>query len=420
MSDHKRAIVPIASWCYSSPDLRAEGKSVDLGLFAEALIYYETVAVNIWNQRQFAEFLKWFNVRDRLDDLLALVRDGAVQMYDYAFMTTAIQDKRAGTYSIINIQDTIQAQPHTFERRFLYHDSVEVLFPKARQRKRLYEAFRGHVIEVKASNFDSLIENARQDYNDPLRNSLILQAFVDELYRIRGLGRPPQVTASVHNSEAGTKHRITWNINFSKLARIAGSKLNFHAGTPLTAGAHSNRLIWSAAQLSCDLYLGQPMGMLVGDKLYESTERIAKAGSVIEELKVKVEFPDIRALVNSGKIGFEEVLRIRNKARKFRDWLQDEADRDRDAIIAYHNETARELGIITASRRAFNIFGVIGGGAAGSVIGASIAGPLGAAVGGAAGSASGYLAEVVAKLGADWKPVVFGNWFHDRIKKLLE
>ena len=162
------------------------------------------------------------------------------------------------------------------------------------------------------------------------------------------------------------------------------------------------------------------MGMLVGDKLYESTERIAKAGAVIEDLKAKVEFPDVRALVNHGQIDLQEILRIRKKAQKFRDWLQRESDRDRDAIIAYHNETARELGLVTAGRKALSIFGVLGGGAAGSLIGTAIAGPIGAAIGGAAGSGTGYLADLVSKIGADWKPVVFGNWLRKRIEKLVE
>lgn len=393
---------------------------MDVGLFAEALIYYDCVAANITNQPQLSEFLQWFIAQGRLDDFLALVRDGTVKLYEYAFATTAILDERTGDYSIWNIQDLIQKEPNTFDKRFLYHPSVEVLFQKARHRKRLYESLRGNVIEVKAEQFGSPIENARKDYQDSQRNALILQAFVDELYKFRKLGRPPQVIATVRNLKDGAKHQITWNIDFTELARIAGKELNFHPGTPLTAGALSNRLIWSAAQLACDLYLGQPIGMLVGDKLYESTQQIAKAGAVIEELKAKVEFPDIRALVNDGNLYLEEILKIRRKARKFRDWLQKESERDRDAIIAYHNEVARELSLVTAGRKTLSIFGVIGSGAAGSLIGTAVAGPLGAAVGGAAGSAVGYLADLVSKIGADWKPIVFGNWFRERIEKLVK
>jgi hypothetical protein len=420
MSDHTTAIVPLETWCYSSPEIRAKGKSVDVGLFGEALIYYDRVAVNVTNPPQLAEFLQWFVAQGRLDDFLALVRDGTIKLYEYSFVTAAVRDDKTGDYIILNIQDPIQKEPNTFEQRFLYHQSVEALFPRARQRKRLYESLRGNVIEVKAKDFGNPNENAFKDYQNPQRNALIIQAFVNELYQFKKLGRPPLVTATVRQSTQGKKHHITWNINFTELSDLAGQKLNFQRSTPLTAGALSNRLIWSAAQLSCDLYLAQPMGTLVGDKLYESTQWVAKAGAIIEDLKAKVEFPDVRVLVNEGKLDFQEILRIRKKARKFRDWLQQESERDRDAIIAYHNETARELGLVTAGRKSLNMFGVIGGCAGGSLVGSVIAGPVGAAVGGATGSSVRYLLEIVSKIGADWKPIVFGNWYRERIEKLIK
>lgn len=418
MSDHSTVIVPLESWSYSSPELLVQGKTVDIGLFAEALIYYDCVAANITNQPQLSEFLQWFIAQDCLDDFLSLVKDGSVKLYDYSFITTAILDP-TGNYFICNIQDPIQKEPNTFEKRFLYHQSVEALFPKARHRKRLYESFRGNVIEVKAEQFASTTENALKDYKDPRRNALILQAFVDEIYKFRNLGHPPQVEATVQSTSDGANHKITWNLNFNELAKIAGAKLNFGLNTPLTASALSNRLLWSAAQLACDLYLPQPMGMLVGDKLYESTERVAKAGAVIEELKAVVEFPDIRSLVNNRKLNFRDILAIRRKAQRFRDWLQTESERDRDAIIAYHNEVARETGLVTAGRKAISIFGLIGGGAGGPLIGAYMGGPVGAAVGGIAGSSIKYLTDLVSKIGEDWKPVVFGNWLRARIEALV-
>ena len=317
MSDHKIAIVPLESWCYASPEIRASGKSIDIGLFAEALIYYDCVAVNPTNQPQFAEFLGWFLRQGRLDDFIALVRDGIIKIYDYAFVTTAVD--RDGVYSIWNIQDTAQAEPDTFEQRFLYHPSIKAILTKARHRRRLYQALRGNVIEVKANDFGGPIENARKDYENPHRNALIIQAFVDELYHFKKLGKPPVVQATVARSPDGEKHTITWNVDLAQLASWAGPELNFHLGTPFTAGGLSNRLIWSAAQLTCDLYLAKPMSTLVGDKLYESSEKIAKAGRVIEELKAKVEIPDVRELVNSGQLSLSEILTIRGKARSFRD-----------------------------------------------------------------------------------------------------
>ena len=364
MSDHKMALVPLESWCYASPELRAAGRSIDIGLFAEALIYYDCVAIIPANQPQFAEFITWFIKQGRFGELLTMIKQGVVKIYDYSFITAAVE--KDGVYTIWNIQDPIQARTDTFEQRYLYHPSIEAVLPaKARHRIKVYEAIRGNVIEVKAEQFGNAVENARKDFEDPHRNQLNVQAFVDELYRFRGLGHPPEVQAVVVKVGDGSTHNITVNVDFSKLSELAGKDLNFNKGTPLTAGAHSNRLIWSASQLGCDLFLPKPMSRLVGDKLYESAETIAKAGGLIEQLERTVEFPDIRQLVNSGVLGLTDLMVIRSKAAKFRVWLQQEAERDRDAIVAYHNEVARESGLKNAGRKALSMFGILCGGAIG-------------------------------------------------------
>ena len=418
MSDHKTALVPIEAWCFSSPDVRYEGKHIDVGLFAESLIYYDQVLLNAGNPSQFAELIRWLIESGNYREFIELLKEKIVKLYDFSFLTTAVN--KDGVFSIWNIQDPVQAKPDTFEQRYLYTKGIEACIKKARHRIHLYEAVRGNVIEVKADDFGKAVENAKTDNGNAQRHALILQSFIDELYHFRKLGKPPIIEAKVFSSTDLTKHKINWNISFDQIAKLAGTNLNFHDAVPLIGGAISNRLLLSAANLNCDLYLGQPMSVLVGDKLYESTHTNIKSGRVIEVLKEKVDFPDIRYLVNRNKMSLTEIIRIRKKARRFRDWLQVESDRDRDAIIAYHHEVAKESGFIKHGRKVINLFGVLGGGAAGSLIGSSISGPGGAAIGGVVGSAAGFLADIASKLGADWKPVVFGNWARDRIERLLK
>jgi len=418
LSDHTTALVPLESWCYNSPELRIQGKTIDVGLLCESLIYYDTVVVNITNQPQLAELLSWFINQNKYDDFIALVNYGIIKVYEYSFASMAINNE--GVYSLINIQDSIQAKPNTFEQRFLYHNSVESVLKGSRKRKKLYKALRENIIEVKADEFGAAIENARKDWECPHRNSLLVQAFVDELYRVKNIGRSPEITSHVETTNNCERHHISYNVNFDELSNLAGEDLNFHNGTPLTASAISNRLIWSASELQCDLYLGRPLSILVGDKLFESGRKIDKTHSIIETLEEKVEFPDIRKLINDGSIGLDEVLFLRKKAKKFRDWLQIEGEKDRDAIISYHHEVAQESGFTKTARNAISIFGVIGGAGLGSAVGSVLSGPEGAAIGGASGSAAGYVMDVASKLGSGWKPVVFGNWYRDRISKVLE
>lgn len=418
MSTHSRAVVPVEAWAFSSPEIKASGRSVDIGLMAESLIYYDTILLNIGNQPQFAELLQWFLEQGSFSDFLSLIQEGTITLYEYSFLTAPVL--KDGVYSLWNVQDQIQAQPNSFERRFLYHRDIEAVLKTSRQRQALYKALRDKVIEVKSELFGPALENARLDALDPRRNRIIVQAFVNELYRFRRLGRPPDVEATVNVSADGLRHDITWNISFAELAKLGGTELGFHLGTPMVAGAISNRAIWSAATMNCDLYLSEPMSELVGDKLFESANTPIKGGALIEELKARVEFPNVRKLVNEGSLKLGDVLSLRSKGGRFRTWIQSEAGRDRDAIIAYHHEVAKQAGFSRVGSRTLHMFGVLGGGAIGGAIGNAVAGPLGGALGGSAGSAFGYLADVAAKLNTDWKPVVFGDWMKSRIQTLLD
>lgn len=416
MSDHSAALVPVEAWSYSSPDVRLEDHSIDIGLLAEALIYYDKVILTVANQPQFAELLGWFNQQHEFNTLLRLFSEETVQIYDCAFSSTAVR-LPSGAYDLVNIQDEIQAEPNTFERRFLYHADVAKVLKNVRQRKQLYMALRDRVIEVKAAEFGAGVTAAKEDLSDPRRCSLILQAFLDDLYSIRGLGGVPQVAATVEQVEDGAR-TVHWGIDLDALAGLSG-KIRFHRAAPLTAAALGNRFLWSAASLNCDLYLGSPMSYLVGDKLYESSICADKTRGLIEELEARVEFPSIRRLVNEGKLGVKDIMRIRRNASRFRNWLQEEAGRDRDAIIAYHLEVAKESGLEGAGRKTLRLFGNVGGPVVGAMVGTAVAGLPGTAAGAAAGGAVGFVSEVASKLGSGWRPVVFGNWLRERIEKVL-
>ena len=416
MSNHSKALVPLESWSYNSPEIRYGGKTIDIGLMAEALIYYDQVLLSITNQPQLAEFVNWFVSQKKYGDLISLFQDETIKLYDYSFATAAVLDAATDSYITVNLQDPIEEKQNTFEQRFLYHESLDRCFKNSRERINLYKALRGKVIEVKAKDFGSSIENAKKDYLDPKRSALLVQSFVDEVYPLLKLGDTPSITATIEAVPNG--HRTTYNINFNDLSRVLGRNLNFDRGTPLTGILHCNRLIWSAAQQKCDLYLGNPMANLVGNKLYESHLRNTKTKETISQLTHKVEFPDIRKLVNEGKLDFAEILRIRNKAKRFRDWLQNEGDRDRDAFVAYHTEVSKELGIISLGRKTLRLFGNVGLPIAEDFV--TKAYPELAIATTVIGKGISYTLDVASKLGEGWKPIVFGNWVKDRIEKLLK
>ena len=216
---------------------------VDIGLLAEALLYYDSVLANVNTQPQFAQLLRWFIDQHRFADLLGLIRDGVIQLYEFSFASSAGYDTRTGTYVLVNIQDELQAKPDSFMERFVDHSAVKAVLPDQHHLDQLRKALDGKVIEAKADDFGNPIENARVDYRDPRRNAVVVQAFVDDLYKLREKGRAPEIRARVEETVPNKRHLLHFNIAFSELTELAGPELNFHMGTPLVAGAVSNRLI---------------------------------------------------------------------------------------------------------------------------------------------------------------------------------
>ena len=76
----------------------------------------------------------------------------------------------------------------------------------------MYKAVRGNTIEMKAKAFDGALLNAKMDIENPQRLTLILQAFIDEVYRFRKLGDPPVISAQVIPSMDKAGHKIISNI----------------------------------------------------------------------------------------------------------------------------------------------------------------------------------------------------------------
>jgi len=412
MTDHSKTLVAFETWSFAGPELKAAGVSVDLGLVAEALIYYETVYLNVETQPHLSALIRWCVDQGALNELLELLDTGTLRLLDFSFITTAVQVE--GEYQLLNLQDAIQAQPGSFDQRYLYHSEIERVLPKSRHRAKLIRVCRGKVIELKAAQCGRGVDNAHRDALNPERVALVVQSFVDEAYRLSGRGAAPIIKARVTDDANGVRHYISWNINLAEVAQLIGPGLGYHAGQPLVALASANRLLWAAAVLDTDLYASRPMSRVIGDKLLESAGTLSATNELISELTVEVEFPDVRQMVNAGLLSLRDVLAIRRKAARFRSWLQSESERDRNAIIAYHHEVAKESGLLRAARRSLSVFGVLGSGAAGGALGAIVAGPGLAAALGAGAAGAGYLLDIASKLGTDWRPVVFGEWLRAR------
>lgn len=433
MSDHSLAFVPVGAGYIQAADVLARGRHVDTGLLAESLVYYDRILVNVENPHQFAELIAWLVSHGlALDTITSLFSNGIFQVCDFAFTTnpyTEFQGESVQIRELVHIQDERMAKPNSFSERYLEFEALRKIFNGNAQFESFVTALENRIIEIKADEVGSPpIKNAYSDFLNPRRNALIAQEFVNEIFRIKSLGPAPKIEVSVTSLDDG-RSQIAWNIPLHLLPAIdAETNINAAVTIPLSMAVQVNKYLWVANRQRCDLFLSRPISATVGDKLFEAAANAPnlRIKNVIGELQAKVEFPDLRRYVNAEIIDFNRVLEIRRKAERFRKWLQTEAGREGDVMVAYLNELAKEAGFRNVGRRLLKVFGVLGSAALGSALasdeqlGPSVEIDSETFLEAAAESAATYLSDISSDLGTEWRPVIFGEWYSRKIAALLK
>lgn len=410
MNLHNRALVPIHADGVHGPDARILGSQVDIGLMCEALIYYDQVLINLGDPMKFHQFVKWFVKRNLLPELILLLQEKTIVFYDYAFLTAPIN--KDGTSFLVNLVETTQNNPRSFIDRYLLRDETRRLFVNPSRFDSFVAAASDGLIEMSADEFGRNIDGASEDFHDLKRNAFIVQTLVDKIAPLVNI-KPPKIEVGVVKS--GDKRTFTYNFDFTQLEKASTIKGFFGTHTPMYAAAAVQKYLFTSLRDNCDLFLGSPISEITGDKLYESSSRVQKIQGMIDKLSMEVEFPRVRELVNKNDLRLGHILEIRKKSGRFRKWVQAETEKDRNEIIAYHSEVAKNQGFLSASKRSLEIFGAIGGAA----IGAKMAPGYGEVTGAVTGAALGSISQFTAGLINGWKPYVFGEWYKSRIKKYL-
>src|SRR5882762_9108619 len=140
-NSHATAIVPLQCWMYESPLLRRDRVPIDIGLLAEALVYYDRILIipvtevpvaRVFDaapepigdsapfdaqwRRSFLELIDWFVQRNAYAQIVQLFSDDALGVYHYAFYTIPMLVD--GKYVCWNMQDAEEGQgKETFIRR---------------------------------------------------------------------------------------------------------------------------------------------------------------------------------------------------------------------------------------------------------------------------------------------------------------
>lgn len=412
-NDHKRVLVPIETWEFNSPYLKFSGRNADIGLFAEAFIYYEKVFVYVNTVKEFEEFIEFFAKANKVDQLIELINNKIINFFYYSFMSTAINNQ--GVFSIWNMQFNKENSQSDFIRLVVNKSNLPI---SSKRRQKLWQAIVSNLIDEESTDYQSPVLDAKKAMKDNKKCAILIQTYIDNLYKNLELGPPPEVNCQIMDT-AADRWNIKTNLNFGDLNKLASNKLGFRPEMPLIGEVQSNRLIWTGLKYGFDLSLGDVMSQVVGNKLYEAEEKMDKTKVTLDNLKSKVEFPDIRKLVNEDTISVEDIFNIRIHADKFRNWLQQEGERDRDAIIAYHNEVSKSSGITKKISGTLKIFGKLTQLAPAAYPLAtkdlSLASNL--AVSGAGLVTAEFLDRIANSMNKEWRPVVFGEWLKEEVKK---
>ena len=321
---------------------------------------------------------------------------------------------------------SIPNQPKDFVRAVLHHPEVRSFFPN---RSALGEWTKAATRFLKVPSIDDLVpaaRNAERDFYDPSRCAAYLKSWLFSAGAPRAALGKLSIDVDSHVvllRDGNLGHVVDWRLSCDdpQLKSRLESLLP-KPPTILAEAGSCNEAITMASTLGCDIWPTPQQSGLIGDKLLEIVTLSAKTYEVVEELQRRVEFPDIRALVNEGILNAAEYLLIRKRASRFRQWLQSEGERDRDAILAYHNEVVAQSGLAQAVHRGVHLFAVVGSAVAGAKVAAAIGQneQVGLMAGAASGEALKYLADThLAIASKGWRPIFFGDWLRAEVGSIV-
>jgi len=413
----RSVLVPLYTWFGNAPDMMRKGKKIDIGAFAESLVYYDKVFVNIENKAQLYALLDWFKQSDSPDAIVTLMNQGELFFYYYDFVSAPVHLVEADAYKFVNIQSEKHSRLDLF-KRYVVGGDIDTYYSTKGKRKAFFRALEDGVITVEARTFGKAINNAKQFVLEPGNYKCILENLLSSLKQAGFPVPVPEIT--VCKERVGPSEvRLHTNIDFDSISQQIGKKYQFGKHTPLAIASTTNRLLWSSAILGSDIYISSPTYDLLCDKVDEVISHFRDTKRNLKRLSVQVDFPNIREEVNRDLITANDVLRIRGISSDFRSWLHTQVDLDRDIIASYYNDIIERSGLRPCTRKLLRIALLTTVTTSGAVAGSVIGGDIGATIGtGISSSAAGaFLSDLFERLKTGWSPKIFGDSVREIVRE---
>lgn len=413
----KKCFVPIEAWAFASPSVRLNGRHTDVGLMAEALVFFDEVIVNIQSSQHLADVLNSFKCcYGNITPLLDLISSGVLKIHYFDFRSSPINNQ--GVFSYWNIQDKVSEDSHlqSFQQKILYGRPIENVLLKARHRTKMYNLFSEKIIIDGSDKYGNAIEAARESARSHDDIQLLLEAFVKELPNNYQNLFPSKIDVKAFQLEANkTEHRYNFDFNLLKKQL---PHLNFWKHTPGTGLIHAHRIIYSSRLHNYDIYLPNPLSSLVLAKMSSLSLGNRKFKETAINLQCEANFPDLRTEFNTGETNWKEILYYREKAQRFRDWFSIYGGNPEIAIESYGEEFQACTGTSDYKTKLFSISSFLGT-IAGVAVERLVTGnnsAIGPVLGTAVGGMTPFVKDLFTASDADgWQPRFFGNWLHKEI-----
>ena len=290
------------------------GNPIDLGSLAEALLFYGRVHVVASG-----DIFKFLLRTCGADELLDLLQSGFLTM-SYQENGLGIRTQNTGTPREVHDFVMFEVPSHTSQ-----HDVPEILQEltgKSGKGRRLSHRFLQLLKLTRFTQSDAdggLLEIEDADYVR-LAISRLLGYYVPE-YRI-----PEPLVFDIHRE--GTFFKVQTNINFSTVNGFYNARVSPKHGSlsvPFLLGVvHATRDdILTAADAAVELAVPESHSIIARCKVEDVLRKRLDSDRTIEQFQSFV-FNDGRAIreaVNSGHRNLADVLRLLNKASKFKEWI---------------------------------------------------------------------------------------------------
>ena len=366
---------------------------IDLGFLAEAMLFYSDVLV-IAREQMIEQLVKGCGP----EILLELLQAGHLRL-SYEYELTGIQTRNSGSsherHSGVRIHSPNHALQHIAPKVF------EEVTGKSGKGRRLANRFSKRVETINRGS------DALSDLGSDVLDKPYVQSLVRQLIQYHAPEYKPPSPLVFEVYEDGKEYAIETNIDFSEVNK------SYHLHIPashssMTQASLLNYILTArdnlcfASTLNADLALDPVNSQVLVTKVNGILDRYNRNLSQLSTFQDFL-FDDGRAIgeaINSGQRSFKELLKLLERADKFRTWLKAKPP-DVNLAKEYFREVTKSSWVDKLAGKSFRWALFTG---AGLVFDAMGAGGAGTAIGLGLSAADSFILDRIIK---GWKPNQF-------------